>query len=147
MEIRRATFADEDAVCRLWTMLLNFYNLEARPEVLQRAFRFAAGHPRQLQVFVILEEKVVGGTASLHLGHYSTWYDNWYGHIEDLIIDPSYRRRGFAYRLLAHIIEVAGEENLARVELNVLNQNQAAHRLYQKLGFTSSSVVYELYLT
>jgi ribosomal protein S18 acetylase RimI-like enzyme len=144
MEIRLATTADEAAVCRLWTGLLNFYKKHASPEVLQRSFRYAVKNPLKVQVYVIAIEGTVAGTASLHLGHYSTWNDNWYGHIEDLIIDQSWRGRGYACRLLRHIIAAAEEQNLSRVELNALNENQAARRLYEKLGFTSDSVVYEL---
>jgi len=144
MEIRMATPADEHEICRLWTMLLSFYNKQAVPEVLQRSFRFAMEHPHQVLIFIILIEGMVAGTASLHLGHYSTWNGNWYGHLEDLMVDPQYRGRGLAYNLLSHIIEVARQQDLARVELTALNDNYNAHRLYEKLGFTANSVVYEL---
>ncbi len=144
MEVRQATAADEMEVCRLWTILLKLYNKQASPEVLQRSYRYVINHPQRVLIFIILIEGVVTGTASLHLGHYSTWQDNWYGHIEDVIIDPQYRGRGLAEHIVKHVISAAKEQNLSRLELNALISNNSARRLYEKLGFTNQSVVYEL---
>ncbi len=146
MEIRLATVNDEIAVCRLWSMLLRFYQKKTAMEVLQQSYRYAVAHPLQILVYIILVEGVVTGTASLHLGHYSTWNDNWYGHIEDVIIDPDYRGRGLASNLICHLITAAGEQNLSRLELSALNENYAARKMYEKFGFTTDSVTYELHL-
>ena len=144
MEVRLAKLEDQVDVCRLWTMLLEFYQKQASPEVLERSFRYAVQHPEKVLVFIILIEGVVTGTASLHLGHYSTWSDGWYGHIEDVLIDPEYRGRGLAEALVRHAVEAAREENLTRVEVNALTSNQPARKLYEKLGFSSDSLAYEL---
>jgi len=144
LEIRQATLEDQEAVIRLWKILLDMYNKESPSEVLQRSFRFMLENPQQALIFVIEKDGLVAGTASLHLGHYSTWHDNWYGHIEDLVIDPKYRGQGLAYNLLCHVIEAAKEQELSRIELNALNTNHNARRLYEKLGFITQSVVYEL---
>jgi ribosomal protein S18 acetylase RimI-like enzyme len=146
MQVRIATPEDEAAVCRLWTMLLKFYKKNASSEVLERSFRFAVDHPHKVLIFIVLIEGVVTGTASLHLGHYSTWNDNFYGHVEDVIIDPAYRGKGLAVALLEEVLRVAREQKLSRVELNALNDNYPARRLYEKLGFTTDSVAYELAL-
>ncbi len=146
MEVKLVTMNDQEAVCRLWTVLLDFYSKDASPEVLQKSFRYAVEHPHKVLIFIILIEGVVTGTASLHLGHYSTWNDNWYGHIEDVIIDPVYRGRGLAETLLRQVIEAARKEKLSRIELNALVDNRPARRLYEKLGFSTDSVAYELSL-
>jgi ribosomal protein S18 acetylase RimI-like enzyme len=144
MQVRVATLEDKAEVCRLWAMLLKFYNKTASPEILERSFRYAVEHPHKVLIFIILIEGVVTGTASLHLGHYSTWNDNWYGHIEDVVVDPAYRGRGLASALVSEALKVAREKKLSRVELNALNDNYPARRLYEKLGFTTDSVAYEL---
>ncbi len=146
MQVRVATYEHQADVCRLWTMLLNFYRKKASPEILERSFRYAVDHPHKVLIFIIMIEGVVTGTASLHLGHYSTWNDNYYGHVEDVIIDPDYRGRGLALILVAEVIKAAREKNLSRVELNALSDNLPARRLYEKLGFTTDSVAYELKL-
>ena len=147
MQVRVATPEDEAEVCRLWTMLLQFYDMNSSPEVLERSFRFAVEHPHKVIIFIILTEGVITGTASLHLGHYSTWNDNFYGHVEDVIIDPEYRGKGLAFSLLKEVLQVAREKNLSRVELNVLSENYPARRLYEKLGFTTDSLAYEITFT
>lgn len=144
MEIRQATAADQEAVISLWKTLLEFYNKKSPVEVLQRSFCFTLDNPKQVQVFVVEENGMIKGTASLHKGHYSTWHDNWYGHIEDVVVDPQCRGQGLAYKLLCHVIETAREQGLSRIELNALNTNHNARRLYEKLGFITQSVVYEL---
>jgi ribosomal protein S18 acetylase RimI-like enzyme len=144
VEVRLARLEDQDAVCRLWTMLLEFYQKQASPEVMERSFHYAVQHPEKVLVFIILIEGVVTGTASLHLGHYSTWSDGWYGHIEDVLVDPDFRGRGLAEALIRHAVEAAREKNLTRVEVNALTTNQPARKLYEKLGFSTDSVAYEL---
>lgn len=146
MEVRLARAEDEIEVCRLWTMLLKFYKKNAAPEVLGRSFRYTVKNPKQVMVFVALSEGVVVGTASLHLGHYSTWNDNWYGHVEDVIVDPAYRGCGVATALLEAVIKTAREHNLSRLELYTLNSNNAACRLYERIGFSTDSSLYELEL-
>ena len=144
MEIRLAVATDELEVCRLWTMLLEFYKKRVKPEILQASFHYAVKHPLKVLVFIILVEGEVTGTVSLHLGHYSTWNDNWYGHIEDVIVDPACRGRGLASALLRHVISAAREQNLSRLELFTTNNNHIARRMYEKLGFSTDSVYYEL---
>lgn len=144
LEIRQAVASDEQEVCYLWRMLLQFYRKEASDEILRHTFHYAVDHPEKILVYLALLDGRPAGTISLHLGHYSTWNDYWYGHIEDLIVAPQFRRRGVAHALLLQIKEVAARLRLGRVELLVLNDNIPARRLYEQFGFTTDSAVYEL---
>ncbi|MEW5784494.1 MAG: GNAT family N-acetyltransferase [Bacillota bacterium] len=144
MQIRQADQADEKGVCDLWKMLLHFYGKERSEAVFRRSFRYAVSRPGQIQIFVaVMEEKIVG-TASLHLGHYSTWNDHWYGHVEDVIVVPACRGRGVGEALIRRIIAAAAELGLGRLELNALADNTAARKMYEKIGFKTDSVSYEL---
>lgn len=144
MEIRQALVKEEEAVCALWRQLMECYQKKVNASVLQRSFHYAVSRPGQVRIYVAVIDGVIAGTASLHLGHYSTWNDNWYGHIEDVIVGPAYRRRGIAEALVRHSIAAAGELGLSRLELNALSENTGARKMYEKIGFTTDSVVYEL---
>ncbi len=143
-EIRQALASDEADVCTLWRVLLQFYSKEATDELLRHTFRYAVEHPEQILIYLAYIGGRAVGTVSMHLGHYSTWNDYWYGHVEDLIVVPEFRRRGVARRLLKQIEEAARQLELGRVELLVLNDNLPARILYEQFGFTTDSAVYEL---
>ncbi|MGQ9506979.1 MAG: ribosomal protein S18-alanine N-acetyltransferase [Candidatus Bathycorpusculaceae bacterium] len=58
------------------------------------------------------------------------------GHILTIDVSPSHRRRGVAQRLLQKIEENFKEKGVKSCRLEVREDNVAALRLYQKLGYT-----------
>ena len=61
--------------------------------------------------------------------------------LEDLIVDPAYQSRGVGTMLLGHAFELAAEKSLGRITLLTDLDNTAAHRLYEKSGFSRSGMV------
>jgi ribosomal protein S18 acetylase RimI-like enzyme len=58
------------------------------------------------------------------------------GYIRRVVVLPAYRKRGLAHLLLEHIIAFAREhEQLEALDLHVWEENGAAIRLYESLGF------------
>jgi ribosomal protein S18 acetylase RimI-like enzyme len=58
-----------------------------------------------------------------------------YGVIDDIVVDPAFRRRGIA-TLLAHAVETwATSLGAPWVELNVYDFNTEARRFYEALGY------------
>jgi len=55
--------------------------------------------------------------------------------VEDVIVDAKYRRLGVAEALLMKAIDLAREAGAGNVSLSANPTREAAHRLYQKLGF------------
>jgi ribosomal protein S18 acetylase RimI-like enzyme len=55
--------------------------------------------------------------------------------VEDVIVDVKYRRLGIAEGLLKRAIELAREAGAGNVSLSANPSREAAHQLYQKLGF------------
>ena len=55
--------------------------------------------------------------------------------IASLAVDPDYRRRGVADRLLRHTLRALGAAGVRRVELMVRPENTAGAQLYRSLGF------------
>lgn len=61
---------------------------------------------------------------------------NPYTHVRSLAVHPSYRRRGYGRALMEAVIEEAEHE----VDLLVLEDNAAAVRLYENLGFERAEI-------
>ena len=61
-------------------------------------------------------------------------------HINTIAVDPARRRDGVASTLIRHVIEDAVREGAVRATLEVRASNEAARRLYARLGFGESAV-------
>ena len=58
-----------------------------------------------------------------------------FGHILTVDIEPSYRRKGIAQKLLREIEAIFKEKGVKECRLEVREDNAAASNLYQKLGY------------
>jgi GNAT superfamily N-acetyltransferase len=54
--------------------------------------------------------------------------------LEDIFVDPTFRRQGLGEALLARLAKIAAERGYGRVEWSVLGWNELAIGFYQKLG-------------
>jgi ribosomal protein S18 acetylase RimI-like enzyme len=58
------------------------------------------------------------------------------GYVKRVVVHPQYRKLGLAHRLMQHIIDYARTTlQLKAIDLHVWDQNVAAIRLYEALGF------------
>jgi len=57
------------------------------------------------------------------------------GHILTIDVLPKYRRKGIAQRLLQEIEKIFAEKNVKTCRLEVREDNVAALRLYERLGY------------
>jgi GNAT superfamily N-acetyltransferase len=55
-------------------------------------------------------------------------------YLEDLFVEPEFRRQGIGKALLAHLAKLTKERNCARLEWAVLDWNTPAIQFYRKLG-------------
>ncbi|ACL68959.1 SSU ribosomal protein S18P alanine acetyltransferase [Halothermothrix orenii H 168] len=69
------------------------------------------------------------------VGYIGSWIIKDELHITNLAVDPGYRRRGLATRLINNLMNFAEDQGLKEVTLEVRVSNKAAIRLYEKLGF------------
>jgi len=77
-----------------------------------------------------------GGTTAgfaLFFGHYSTWRGAGL-YLEDLFVRPEHRGRGVGKALLAGVARVSEEQNRLFIRWVVLDWNQPAIAMYEKLG-------------
>jgi ribosomal protein S18 acetylase RimI-like enzyme len=68
-----------------------------------------------------------------------------WGRLYSLAVDPQYRNRGVARRLLATSFAWLREQGVTIVRAEVKSTNGAARRLYADLGFTEDGVLPDYY--
>jgi [ribosomal protein S18]-alanine N-acetyltransferase len=61
-------------------------------------------------------------------------------HVNNLAVDPPWRRRGVASALLTFVLEAAAAEGASRATLEVRRSNEPALRLYERFGFAYAGV-------
>ena len=69
------------------------------------------------------------------IGFAGMWMAHDEAHIATLAVEPAYRGRGVARRLLIALLREAVRRGAAAVTLEVRESNQAAQGLYESLGF------------
>lgn len=61
-------------------------------------------------------------------------------HVTNLLIDPTWRRRGIGMDLMRALIDQAVSQGARHITLEVRSQNDAARRLYARLGLAPVGV-------
>jgi len=85
-------------------------------------------------------ERVIGfGSLSLKS---SLWQQGYLGHVDELVVDGGHRGRGVGTRLLEELIAQARRQGCRRVELDSAFHREAAHRLYERLGFENRAYLF-----
>jgi GNAT superfamily N-acetyltransferase len=79
-----------------------------------------------------IEGKAVG--FALFFNNYSTFLTQPGMYLEDLFVLPEYRRQGMGKALITYLAELAVSRGYGRLEWSVLEWNQPAINLYQKIG-------------
>lgn len=83
-------------------------------------------------VFVARENDRILGTTTLVLYRLPSGIKGW---IEDVVVDEAARGKGVSVALMNHVLDVAREKGLQKVDLSSQPFREAANNLYQKLGF------------
>jgi len=66
--------------------------------------------------------------------------------VENLVVDPTHRRRGIGRLLTEHAIARAREEGCYKVQLLSGTKRREAHWFYKRLGFKRSAYGFRMYL-
>lgn len=74
---------------------------------------------------------------ALYFYNFSTFLARPGIYIEDVFVDPAFRRKGIAKALFVALAQKAQEEGCGRVEWSVLDWNAPAIRFYESLGAVS----------
>jgi len=92
--------------------------------------------PEQAPRFTCLIAEFDGQAAgfALYFASYSTWLGHHGIRLEDLYVTPEYRKKGIARALLARLARIAVDEGCGRLEWDVLDWNDNAIAVYERLG-------------
>jgi GNAT superfamily N-acetyltransferase len=132
--IRKAIPGDEKAIMGLVQELAEY---EREPDAVINT-------PEQLRVdlfddpicecFVVEMDGAIRGMA-LYYTSYSTWKGRCL-YLEDLYIQPEYRRGGVGKALFQKLIQLAKERDVKRMDWQVLEWNESAIAFYNQIGAT-----------
>jgi [ribosomal protein S18]-alanine N-acetyltransferase len=120
IDIRRLDLADLDAI--------DLIEQRAYPTPWSRAmFASELAKPTSICLGAFEGDKLVGYIVN------SRYVDAW--HVMNVAVDPGRRRRGIATQLLEHLFELTRGDERRGYTLEVRITNDAAIRLYERLGF------------
>ena len=83
-------------------------------------------------IFALEDGKEIG--FALFFLSFSTYLGNVNLHLEDLFIDPEYRRKGYGKALLKKLAKIVVDRGYGRFEWTCLSWNEASIKFYLSLG-------------
>jgi len=95
------------------------------------------GPQARFQCVIAEVDGAPAGIALYYFFDYSTWVSRNGLYLEDLYVDPTFRRTGVARTLLDHVWSVGRSEGCRRMQWVVHRRNESALRLYRSFGARS----------
>jgi GNAT superfamily N-acetyltransferase len=136
IEIRPAQEKDVDAIFELILGLAEYEQLTDRVTGNSELLRSHLFGDRLYAESIVaeLDGKIVGFGLFFHT--YSTFLTQPGLYLEDVFVQPEYRRQGIGKALMMSIAKIAFDRGCGRLEWSVLDWNQSAIDFYQSLGAT-----------
>jgi GNAT superfamily N-acetyltransferase len=91
------------------------------------------GEPARFTALIAEYDGVAAGFA-LYFATYSTWRGHHGIRLEDIYVTPALRGHGIGRALLARLARIAVDEGCPRLEWDVLNWNEPAIAVYERVG-------------
>ena len=133
--IRRAIKEDMNQVHKLICELAVFENEPDAVKITKETLvQFGIGNNALFTCFIAENEGVILGMALVYF-RFSTWEGKAL-HLEDLIVSNQYRNKGIGKALYNQVMVYADQEDVNRVEWEVLDWNTNAIDFYEKSGVT-----------
>lgn len=133
VNVRRAVPADGPSILDLEHQLADFEKLPPSDEAEGKRLLGWIFDSKELDAFVAeLDGRVVG--IALFYVIYGTFRARRFLYLEDLVVAKDVRSRGVGEALMRALAREALERGARRVEWSVLDWNEGAIRLYERLG-------------
>lgn len=132
IDVRRRRQADWPAVLDLLRQLWPDPRLDVA--TIRAAYRRGLRSRQRVYLCAVAATRVVGfGSFSVNQNLWQPGFAG--GHIDELVVDKTYRNRGIGKRLLKELVAVAGQRGCRVVELESAGHRDGAHRFYERHGF------------
>lgn len=132
--VRAGRREDVDAIVR---MLAASADSQGEPDALcvtaADLLREGFGDTPSFQALLAEADGAVVGLALYTFG-FSTWTSVNGIHLEDLYVEPAWRRHGVAHALMRELAAVARRHGCRRLRWFVLRSNESARRFYESIG-------------
>jgi diamine N-acetyltransferase len=136
LRIREATLQDEAQLLRMMRILA-----EQEPGIIKfdestarAAFRKFLSLSAFGGVWLLCEDQKPAGYIVLTVG-FSFEFHGHDAFIDELYVDPAYRRRGFGRQAVAFVEKKASEMGVNAIHLEVDRENDPAFELYRRAGY------------
>lgn len=126
IELKEMSFEDIDSICEIEK--LSFKTPWSRDSFESELSRNS------------LARYIVAKADGKTVGYGGMWIVLDEGHITNIAVHPDYRGQKIGEMIVRELLKVARENNAANVTLEVRESNDAARRLYKKLGFVDSGI-------
>ncbi|MSO97305.1 MAG: GNAT family N-acetyltransferase [Rhodospirillaceae bacterium] len=137
--IRDALAADAGVIMRLIRALAVYEKLEHEVVATEESMRDAL-FTRPAKAHALLCE--IGGKAvgfAVWFYNFSTFLGRPGMYLEDLYVEPEFRKRGIGAAVFKHLAARAVKEGCGRFEWAVLNWNEPAIKFYERMGSVAMS--------
>ena len=107
------------------------------PESYRSAFREARADPKQRQLVLEVNGRIIGSTVLIIVPNLSHQGRPW-AIVENVIVDETVRGGGHGERLMRYALDAAREAGCYKLVLASNKQRSDAHRFYTRIGFRAT---------
>jgi GNAT superfamily N-acetyltransferase len=134
LKIRRAVAEDSPQILKFIKALAEFEKLSHEVVATEKTLKKTIFDQKKAEVYIAetVDKTPVG--FALCFETYSTFLAKPGLYLEDLFITPDQRGNGYGTTLLKHLASIAKDRDFGRFEWSVLDWNQKAIDLYEKIG-------------
>jgi len=96
---------------------------------------------RNERLYVVLVDKQVAGYAFVKIAKYPPVFNyKYFGFINDMYVDPTYRRKGLGELMLKTVMEWFRLRGMKQIELGAIAGNKVAVSFWHKMGFADRMI-------
>lgn len=138
IHISEATIEELDTVSQLFNQYMIFYKKPSN-ENLYKAYLKERLENKEATIYLALSDD---NTPLGFVLNYYTFSSVSLGKtitLNDLFVQPDYRKNGIAEKLIKRTFELAQQTGVVRVDLGTAKDNCAAQKLYERIGFVQDT--------